>query len=142
MNLKDTNLKIYGRGINSKVIEGEIVKTKYMFSLDFIENEKGIYIEPYHELKNMKIKNKIILCKGLKGSSVVTHKLSVCKNKNNAPLGFVMKVMNNIAIHSLFITKIPGLFVVDDFCKLNCLISGDRVILDTKRGIMEVIGKT
>lgn len=127
-----------GKGIGRLSVEGEALPSTCSISPDYIQRENGIYLEPGHELEGVPIKDKIIVCPSLKGSSVITHKLALCGKKESAPKGFIFTKLNTISVHSVLISKIPAVYGID--CdEIKKIMKGAFLKLNPLLGTVEVI---
>jgi len=127
-----------GKGIGEGIVEGEAIVTSQMVSPDYINPLNGEYVEPGHELRGKTIKKKILVCLGVKGSSVITHKLYVCCINNNAPLGLIVRDINAPMVHSVLLCKIPVIYgLTEEMMKL--FQTGDYVSLDAGKGVVRLL---
>ncbi|OUJ18662.1 Swiveling domain associated with putative aconitase [Methanonatronarchaeum thermophilum] len=101
-------MKIKGRGITKGQAHGEILKTNQEISfLGGVDPNTSKITDPNHELLGQKIKNKILVFPGGKGSTVGSYVIYQLKKNNKAPKAIINIETEPIVAVGAVISKIP-----------------------------------
>lgn len=129
-------MRLNGRKIFEGKAEGAVLKSNSPISFyGGVDPNTGIVVEKGHELEGKSVKGKILVFTTGKGSTVGSYTLYRLKKNNSAPLAIVNKECETIVAVGAIISKIPAIDKID-IEKIN---SGQRVIVDSEKGFVEVI---
>ncbi len=128
------NCRIITRGY----AEGEaLVSRDYLSFLGGVNKDTGV-IEADSDIKGESVAGRVLVFPGGKGSTVGTYVLLNLKKKGVAPKAIINRKTESIIAVGTAIARIPLVDSVDDeFFRL--VKTGDRVIVDARRGYVELV---
>ncbi|HUW36200.1 MAG TPA: DUF126 domain-containing protein [Rhodocyclaceae bacterium] len=132
---------LHGRKVVGGRAEGEALVTRETISgWGGINPRDGTIIELRHELRGQSFKDRILVFPGAKGSSAWSHYFHMARLAGAAPLALLFNRMSTKVALGAVVTHAPAM---TDFDRdpLQLIASGDWVIVDADRGIVEIIKK-
>ncbi|TFG29732.1 MAG: DUF126 domain-containing protein [Promethearchaeota archaeon] len=128
-------MKLEGRKIYKGVAEAEAIVTKDAISFyGGVDPENGEIVEAGHELEGVSITGKVLVFPTGKGSTVGSYTMYRMSKNNTAPAAIVNEQIDTIIAVGCIISEIPCV----DKIKINNIQTGQKVIVDGTRGIVEV----
>ena len=128
-------MKLEGRKIYKGMAEAEAIVTKDAISFyGGVDPENGEIVEAGHELEGVSITGKVLVFPTGKGSTVGSYTLYRMSKNNTAPAAIVNEQIDTIIAVGCIISEIPCV----DKIKINNIKTGQKVIVDGTRGIVEV----
>ena len=128
-------MKLEGRKIYKGVAEAEAIVTKDAISFyGGVDPENGEIVEAGHELEGVSITGKVLVFPTGKGSTVGSYTMYRMSKNNTAPVAIVNEQIDTIIAVGCIISEIPCV----DKIKINNIQTGQNVIVDGTRGIVEV----
>lgn len=126
-----------GRAAVRGNVEGEalVSRTPISFMAGF-NTEKGIFIEPGHELEGRSIAGRILVYPYGKGSSGDFARLWRCSKHNVAPVGIINHRAEPIHVQGAIIADIPLVYGLT-MDELSSIKTGDYVRIEDDRVIIE-----
>jgi uncharacterized protein len=136
-----TKIILRGRKVVGGYAEGEALVTRETISgWGGIDPVKGIIIERRHELSGQSFKGKVLVFPGAKGSSGWSTRFHVARLAGSAPAAMVFNEMTTKIALGAVVTHAPAVTNLDQD-PLKVIETGDWVIVDADRGIVEVTKK-
>ena len=128
-------MKLEGRKIYKGVAEAEAIVTKDAISFyGGVDPENGEIVEAGHELEGVSITGKVLVFPTGKGSTVGSYTMYRMRKNNTAPAAIINEQIDTIIAVGCIISEIPCV----DKIKINNIKSGQKVIVDGTRGIVEI----
>ena len=102
---------------------------------------KGIITETGHELREVPFKDKILVCRGAKGSSGWSAMYHITRLAGTAPRALLFNEMTTKIALGAVVMRIPSM---TDFDRnpLDTIETGDYVVVDADKGCVEVRKRT
>jgi hypothetical protein len=127
-----------GRGIVPGRAEGEALVTREAIpGWGGVNPVKGVITETHHELRGVPFKDKVLVCRGAKGSSGWSAMYHVTRLAGTAPMALVFNEMTTkIALGSV-VMRIPSVTELDRD-PLDIIETGDWVVVDGDAGTVEI----
>ena len=127
-----------GRGVVGGRAEGEALVTREAIpGWGGVDPVGGVITETRHELRGISFKDKILVCRGAKGSSGWSAMYHTSRLAGTAPRALVFNEMTTKIALGAVVMRIPS--VTDlDHDPLDVIETGDWVIVDGDRGIVEI----
>ena len=129
---------LQGRTVVGGIAEGEaLVTSDAIPGWGGIDPKSGTVIETRHELRGLSFKDKILVCRGAKGSSGWSSMFHTCRLAGSAPKALVFTEMTTKIALGAVVMNIPA---VTDFDENPLLIvkTGDWLRVDGDRGVVTV----
>ena len=124
-----------GRTIYPGKVEGEaIVSTEPIGFYGGIDIKTGKVIEKGHPLEGKSVKDKILVFRCGKGSTVGSYVIYGIKKYNVAPLGIINKETETIVATGVILAGIPCV----DHIEIEKIKNGNIVLLDGDTAIVEI----
>jgi len=133
-----TVIRLRGRCVVPGVAEGEALVTHDRISgWGGIDSRTGTIVETRHELRGVSFAGKVLVFPGAKGSSGWSNAFHLTRTLGVAPAALLFNEMTTKIALGAVVTRAPAL---TDFDRdpLDCIQTGDWVIVDADRGIVEV----
>jgi predicted aconitase with swiveling domain len=129
---------LHGRKVVGGRAEGEALVTRDAIpGWGGVAPLQGVITETRHELRGISFKDKILVCRGAKGSSGWSAMYHVARLAGTAPRALVFNEMTTKIALGAVVMRIPS---VTDFDKdpLDVVETGDWVVVDGDLGTVEV----
>ena len=136
--ITEKTIVIRGRKVVGGVAEGEALVTRDRISgWGGIDPRTGTVIETRHELRGQSFAGKVLVFPGAKGSSGWSAMFHMTRLMNVAPAAFLFSEMTTKMALGAVVTHSPAM---TDFDRdpLDCIQTGDWVVVDADRGVVEV----
>lgn len=131
-------LSIKGRTVVGGVAEGEALVTRETISgWGGVDPMTGTIIETRHELRGVSFANKVLVCRGAKGSSGWSVMFHTCRLAGTAPIAVVFNEMTTKIALGCVVMRVPSVTDLDSD-PLALIETGDWVRVDADSGIVEV----
>ena len=130
-----------GRKVYGGRAEGEALVTRQTIpGWGGVNPVQGIITETQHELRGQSFKDKVLVCRGAKGSSGWSAMYHTARLAGSAPKALVFNEMTTKIALGAVVMRVPS---VTDFDRdpLDIIENGDWVIADGDRGVVEVVKK-
>jgi predicted aconitase with swiveling domain len=130
---------IRGRKVYGGRAEGEALVTRETIpGWGGVNPVQGVITETQHELRGVSFKDKVLVCRGAKGSSGWSAMFHTARLAGTAPRALVFNEMTTKIALGAVVMRIPS---VTDFDRdpLEIIETGDWVIVDGDRGLVEVV---
>ena len=137
-NLSET-ITLHGRKVVGGYAEGEALVTHDTISgWGGINPMDGTVIETRHELRGQTFKDKVLVFPGAKGSSGWSVAFHLTRLTGTAPKALIFKEMTTKIALGAVVMRVPAVTDLDQD-PLQLIRSGDWVIVDGDRGIVQVL---
>lgn len=133
-----TTIVIHGRCVVPGRAEGEALVTRDRISgWGGIDSRTGTIVETRHELRGVSFAGRVLVFPGAKGSSGWSNAFHLTRSFGVAPAAMLFNEMTTKIALGAVVTRAPAM---TDFDRdpLECIATGDRVIVDADRGVVEV----
>ena len=133
---------IRGRKVYGGRAEGEALVTRQTIpGWGGVNPVQGVITETQHELQGVSFKDKVLVCRGAKGSSGWSAMYHTARLAGTAPRALVFNEMTTKIALGAVVMRIPS---VTDFDRdpLEIIETGDWVIVDGDRGLVEVVKRS
>jgi predicted aconitase with swiveling domain len=130
---------IRGRKVYGGRTEGEALVTRQTIpGWGGVNPVQGVITETQHELRGVSFKDKVLVCRGAKGSSGWSAMYHTARLAGTAPKALVFNEMTTKIALGAIVMRIPS---VTDFDRdpLEIIDTGDWVIVDGDLGLVEVV---
>ena len=128
-------MKLEGRRIYKGVAKAEAIVTKDGISFyGGVDPDTGIVVEVGHDLEGQSITGKVLIFPTGKGSTVGSYTMYRMKKNNMAPAAIVNEEIDTIIAVGCIISEIPCVDKID----INCIKTGQKVIVNGSKGTVEV----
>ena len=131
-----------GRKVVGGRAEGEALVTRQTIpGWGGVNAVQGVITETQHELRGVSFKDKVLVCRGAKGSSGWSAMYHTSRLAGTAPKALVFNEMTTKIALGAVVMRIPS---VTDFDRdpLEIIETGDWVIVDGDRGLVEVVKRS
>jgi hypothetical protein len=98
---------------------------------------EGIITENRHELRGQSFKDKVLVCRGAKGSSGWSAMFHITRLAGTAPKAMIFNEMTTKVALGAVVMRVPSVTALDQD-PLEVIETGDWVIVDGDAGIVEV----
>jgi predicted aconitase with swiveling domain len=98
---------------------------------------EGIITETRHELRGQSFKDKVLVCRGAKGSSGWSAMFHITRLAGTAPKAMIFNEMTTKVALGAVVMRVPSITALDQD-PLEVIETGDWVIVDGDAGIVEV----
>jgi predicted aconitase with swiveling domain len=129
---------LHGRKVVGGRAEGEALVTRDAVpGWGGVNPVQGVITEVRHELRGVSFANKILVCRGAKGSSGWSAMFHTARLAGTAPKALVFNEMTTKIALGAVVMRVPS---VTDFDRdpLEVIETGDWVVVDGDRGTVEV----
>jgi len=129
---------IRGRCVVPGRAEGEALVTRDRISgWGGIDSRTGSIVETRHELRGQSFAGKVLVFPGAKGSSGWSNAFHLTRNFGSAPAAMLFNEMTAKIALGAVVTRAPAM---TDFDRdpLDLIATGDWVVVDADRGLVEV----
>jgi len=128
-----------GRKVVGGVAEGEALVTGETISgWGGVNPMEGSIIETRHELRGVSFKDKVLICRGAKGSSGWSVMFHTCRLAGTAPVAMVFNEMTTKIALGCVVMRIPSVTNLDRD-PLDVIATGDWVRVNGDAGTVEVL---
>jgi len=101
--------------ISSGIAEGQVLISDEYILFYHTDSKTGVITEHGHNLEGISVKNKILIFRGGKGSSVVqADGMYRLDRDGTAPRGFIVKELDTVLVSSAIIMEIPMVSKLDE----------------------------
>ena len=119
--------------------EGEALVARTTLSFwGEVDPMTGRVIASGHPLEGCSLGGKVLVIDSTKGSSATPLVIGLCAKAGNAPVAFVNKNVDALAVLGCVVNGIP-MVAVEDAESLERIQSGDRVTVDADEGTITVV---
>lgn len=128
-----------GRRVVGGVAQGEALVTRETISgWGGVNPWEGTVIETRHELRDVSFKDKVLVCRGAKGSSGWSVMFHTCRLAGTAPIAMVFNETTTKIALGCVVMRIPA---VTDLERdpLELISSGDTVRVNGDAGTVEIL---
>jgi predicted aconitase with swiveling domain len=133
-----TKITLRGRKVVGGCAEGEALVTRDTISgWGGINEREGTVIERRHELRGVSFKDKILVCRGAKGSSGWSAMFHTARLAGTAPKALVFNEMTTKIALGAVVMRVPSVTDLDRD-PLGVIETGDWVVVDADAGTVEV----
>ena len=130
---------IHGRKVYGGRAEGEALVTRQTIpGWGGVNPVQGVITETQHELRGVSFKDKVLVCRGAKGSSGWSAMYHTARLAGTAPTALVFNEMTTKIALGAIVMRIPSVTDLDRD-PLEIIETGDWVIVDGDRGLVEVV---
>jgi predicted aconitase with swiveling domain len=98
---------------------------------------EGIITETRHELRGRSFKDKVLVCRGAKGSSGWSAMFHITRLAGTAPKAMIFNEMTTKVALGAVVMRVPSVTALDQD-PLEVIETGDWVIVDGDAGIVEI----
>lgn len=131
-------ITLHGRRVVGGVAEGEALVTNETISgWGGVNPKNGTIIETRHELRGQSFKDKVLVCRGAKGSSGWSVMFHTCRLAGTAPIAVVFNEMTTKIALGCVVMRVPAVTELDRD-PLGIIETGDWVRVDGDAGTVEV----
>ena len=128
-----------GRTVYGGRAEGEALVTRQTIpGWGGVNPVQGVITETEHELRGVSFKDKVLVCRGAKGSSGWSAMYHTARLAGTAPKALVFNEMTTKIALGAVVMRIPSVTDLDRD-PLEVIETGDWVIVDGDRGTVEVV---
>jgi predicted aconitase with swiveling domain len=132
------SIVLHGRRVVGGAAEGEALVTHATISgWGGVNPIKGTIIETRHELRGQSFANKVLVCRGAKGSSGWSVMFHTCRLAGTAPLAVVFNEMTTKIALGCVVMRVPAVTDLDRD-PLEIIETGDWVRVDGDAGTVTV----
>jgi predicted aconitase with swiveling domain len=130
---------IRGRKVYGGRAEGEALVTRQTIpGWGGVNPVQGVITETQHELRGVSFKGKVLVCRGAKGSSGWSAMYHTARLAGTAPIALVFNETTTKIALGAVVMRIPSVTGFDRD-PLDIIETGDWVIVDGDRGLVEVV---
>jgi predicted aconitase with swiveling domain len=128
-----------GRKVVGGRAEGEALVTRQTIpGWGGVNPMRGVITEMQHELRGQSFKDKVLVCRGAKGSSGWSAMYHTTRLAGTAPKALVFNEMTTKIALGAVVMRVPSVTDLDRD-PLEVIETGDWVIVDGDRGLVEVV---
>ena len=133
-----TTTVLRGRRVVGGRAEGEALVTREAIpGWGGVNPVQGVITETRHELRGQTFKDKILVCRGAKGSSGWSAMFHTARLAGTAPKAVVFNEMTTKIALGVVVMRVPSVTDLDRD-PLDVIETGDWVVVDGDNGIVEV----
>ena len=134
-----TTTILRGRTVCGGRAEGEALVTRQTIpGWGGVNPVQGVITETQHELRGVSFRDKILVCRGAKGSSGWSAMYHTARLAGSAPKALVFNEMTTKIALGAIVMRIPSVTDLDRD-PLDIIETGDWVIVDGDRATVEVV---
>ena len=131
-----------GRCVVPGRAEGEALVTRMSVSgWGGIDSRTGTIVETRHDLRGISFAGKVLVFPGAKGSSGWSNAFHLTRTFGVAPAAMLFNEMTTKIALGAVVTRAPAMTDFDQD-PLDCIATGDWVVVDADRGVVEIRKKT
>ena len=122
--------------------EGEALVTRRSISgWGGLDSRTGTIVETRHDLRGISFAGKVLVFPGAKGSSGWSNAFHLTRTFGVAPAAMLFNDMTTKVALGAVVTRAPAM---TDFDRnpLDCIATGDWVVVDADRGVVQIRKKT
>jgi len=136
-----TKIVLRGRKVVGGRAEGEALVTKETIpGWGGVNPVQGVITEMRHELRGVSFKDKILVCRGAKGSSGWSAMYHTARLAGTAPKAIVFNEMTTKIALGAVVMRVPTVTDLDRD-PLEIIQTGDWVVVDGDRGRVEITSR-
>ena len=129
---------LHGRCVVPGRAEGEALVTRDRISgWGGIDSRTGTIVETRHELRGTSFAGKVLVFPGAKGSSGWSAAFHLTRLLGVAPAAMLFNQMTTKIALGAVVTRAPAMTDFD-LDPLGCIATGDWVVVDADRGVVEI----
>ena len=133
---------LHGRCVVPGRAEGEALVTRMSVSgWGGIDSRTGTIVETRHDLRGISFAGKVLVFPGAKGSSGWSNAFHLTRTFGVAPAAMLFNDMTTKIALGAVVTRAPAMTDFDQD-PLDCITTGDWVVVDADRGVVEIRKKT
>jgi uncharacterized protein len=133
---------IRGRKVYGGRAEGEALVTRQTIpGWGGVNPVLGVITETQHELRGQSFKDKVLVCRGAKGSSGWSAMYHTARLAGSAPKALVFNETTTKIALGAVVMRVPSITDLDHD-PLDIIDTGDWVVVDADRGIVEVVKRS
>ena len=131
-----------GRCVVPGRAEGEALVTRMSISgWGGLDSRTGTIVETRHDLRGRSFAGKVLVFPGAKGSSGWSNAFHLTRSFGVAPAAMLFNEMTTKIALGAVVTRAPAMTDFDQD-PLDCITTGDWVVVDADRGVVEIRKKT
>ncbi len=135
-------IELKGRCVVPGRAEGEALVTRDRISgWGGIDSRTGTIVETRHELRGVSFAGKVLVFPGAKGSSGWSNAFHLTRSLGTAPAAMLFNEMTTKIALGAVVTRAPAMTGFDRD-PLEHIRTGDWVVVDADRGVVEIHRKT
>jgi len=139
VDLQAPDIVIRGRKVVGGRTEGPALVTRQTIpGWGGVNPVLGVITETQHELRGQSFKDKVLVCRGAKGSSGWSAMYHTARLAGSAPKALVFNEMTTKIALGAVVMRVPSITDLDHD-PLDIIDTGDWVVVDADRGIVEVV---
>jgi predicted aconitase with swiveling domain len=139
MSTASATIVLRGRKVVGGRAEGEALVTRQTIpGWGGVNPMRGVITEMQHELRGQSFKDKVLVCRGAKGSSGWSAMYHTTRLAGTAPKALVFNEMTTKIALGAVVMRVPSVTDLDRD-PLEVIETGDWVIVDGDRGLVEVV---
>ena len=135
-------IELHGRCVVPGRAEGEALVTRRSISgWGGLDSRTGTIVETRHDLRGISFAGKVLVFPGAKGSSGWSNAFHLTRTFGVAPAAMLFNDMTTKVALGAVVTRAPAM---TDFDRnpLDCIATGDWVVVDADRGLVQIRKKT
>ena len=135
-------VELHGRCVVPGRAEGEALVTRLSISgWGGLDSRTGTIVETRHDLRGISFAGKVLVFPGAKGSSGWSNAFHLTRTFGVAPAAMLFNDMTTKVALGAVVTRAPAM---TDFDRnpLDCIATGDWVVVDADRGVVQIRKKT
>jgi predicted aconitase with swiveling domain len=133
-----TTIVLRGRKVVGGRAEGEALVTRETIpGWGGVNPVQGVITETRHELRGQTFRDKILVCRGAKGSSGWSAMFHTARLAGTAPKAVVFNEMTTKIALGVVVMRVPSVTDLDRD-PLDVIETGDWVVVDGDKGLVEV----
>ena len=135
-------IELHGRCVVPGRAEGEALVTRMSVSgWGGIDSRTGTIVETRHDLRGISFAGKVLVFPGAKGSSGWSNAFHLTRTFGVAPAAMLFNEMTTKIALGAVVARAPAMTDFDQD-PLDCITTGDWVVVDADRGVVEIRKKT
>jgi predicted aconitase with swiveling domain len=136
------SIVLRGRTVVPGRAEGEaLVTTEAIPGWGGVNPIKGVITEMRHELRGISFKDKVLVCRGAKGSSGWSAMYHTTRLAGTSPVALVFNEMTTKVALGAVVMRVPSVTDLDQD-PLGVIATGDWVVVDADAGTVEVFKRS
>jgi predicted aconitase with swiveling domain len=134
-----STIVLRGRAVYGGRAEGEALVTRETIpGWGGVNPMQGVITETQHELRGQSFKDKVLVCRGAKGSSGWSAMYHTARLAGTAPKALIFNEMTTKIALGAVVMRIPSMTDLNRD-PLDVIETGDWVTVDADRGIIEIV---
>ncbi|MFH1152943.1 MAG: DUF126 domain-containing protein [Pseudomonadota bacterium] len=132
-------IRLKAQPVTRGIVQGEALVTRMAISFTGgLDPDSGIIREPGHELYGQCVADKILVFPTGKGSTTGSWQYYAAYKRGHAPRGIINQIAEGVVAVSAIITGTPMVHHLE-MDPLECIETGDLVLIDADSGFVEII---